>query len=92
MRSRAIDSSLRRLGVEKLKPEDIFRMQWEDLEGKISGWIKQLKVAVSITLEKENTLLFFRLGNLMLKFGQTVFGQKALIWRDGLGMNELLLS
>ena len=46
-----VESSLRRIGVEKLKSEDVLKMTWEELEGKISGWIKQLKVAVRVSCQ-----------------------------------------
>ena len=46
VRKNAVDASLFRLGVEKLKNEDILRMPWGELEDKIIAWNKQLKVAV----------------------------------------------
>lgn len=49
-RSSALESSLRKLGVEKLSKEDVQKMQWETLEAKIANWIHFMRIAVQIYL------------------------------------------
>lgn len=47
VRSATLEQSLRKLGVEKLTKEDVQKMQWEALEGKIGNWIQYMRAAVS---------------------------------------------
>lgn len=47
VRSATLEQSLRKLGVEKLSKEDVQKMQWESLEGKIGNWIQYMRIAVS---------------------------------------------
>lgn len=46
----ALEQSLQKLGVEKLSKDDVQKMQWETLEGKIGKWIQYMSIAVSILL------------------------------------------
>ena len=50
MRAPTLDQSLRKLGVEKLSKEDVAKMPWESLEGKITNWIHYMRIAVSLIL------------------------------------------
>jgi exocyst complex protein 7 len=45
-----LEQSLQKLGVEKLSKDDVQKMQWETLEGKIGKWIQYMSIAVSILL------------------------------------------
>eukprot|EP00271_Cylindrocystis_brebissonii_P002985 TRINITY_DN13727_c0_g1_i1.p1 TRINITY_DN13727_c0_g1~~TRINITY_DN13727_c0_g1_i1.p1 ORF type:complete len:660 (-),score=163.46 TRINITY_DN13727_c0_g1_i1:943-2922(-) len=56
LRDKTLEQSLRRLGVEKLKADDIYRMQWEELEGRISGWVKHLRIAILVLFAAERKL------------------------------------
>lgn len=47
-RASTLESSLRKLGVEKLNKDDVQRMQWEALETKIQNWIHYMRIAVRI--------------------------------------------
>lgn len=49
MRAPTLDQSLRKLGVEKLSKEDVAKMPWESLEGKITNWIHYMRIAVRRT-------------------------------------------
>jgi hypothetical protein len=46
-RACVLEQSLRKLGVEKLTKDDVQKMQWEVLEGKIGNWIHFMRIAVS---------------------------------------------
>jgi len=48
-RSPKLEAGLRRIGVEKLSREDLEAMEWKELEKRIEGWRKQVKLAVSQT-------------------------------------------
>ncbi|XP_059299556.1 exocyst complex component EXO70A1-like [Lycium ferocissimum] len=56
VRKSAVDSSFRRLGIEKLSIGDIQRLEWETLEMKIRRWIKAAKVCVRILFASEKKL------------------------------------
>lgn len=56
VRKSAVDSSFRRLGIEKLSIGDIQRLEWEALEGKIRRWIRAAKVCVRILFASEKRL------------------------------------
>lgn len=47
-RASTLESSLRKLGVEKLNKDDVQKMQWEALETKIQNWIHYMRIAVRI--------------------------------------------
>jgi len=49
-RASVLEQSLRKLGVEKLTKDDVQKMQWEVLEGKIGNWIHFMRIAVSCHL------------------------------------------
>ncbi|KMZ56999.1 Exocyst complex component EXO70A1 [Zostera marina] len=51
-----LEKSLRNLGVEKLSREDIQKMQWEDLEAKISNWNDSMHIAVKLLFAGERTV------------------------------------
>ena len=48
VRASTLEQSLRNLGVEKLSKDDIAKMPWESLEGKIKNWIQYMRIAVRI--------------------------------------------
>ncbi|XWS18796.1 hypothetical protein CRYUN_Cryun32bG0075700 [Craigia yunnanensis] len=56
VRKSAVDSSFRKLGIEKLSIGDIQRLEWETLESKIRRWIRAAKVCVRILFASENKL------------------------------------
>ncbi|KAK9142150.1 hypothetical protein Syun_011550 [Stephania yunnanensis] len=56
VRKSAIDSSFRRLGLEKLSIGDIQRLDWEALETKIRRWIRAAKVCVRVLFSSEKSL------------------------------------
>ncbi|TMW90914.1 hypothetical protein EJD97_015056 [Solanum chilense] len=56
VRKSAVDSSFRKLGIEKLSIGDIQRLEWEILETKIRRWIRAAKVCVRILFASEKKL------------------------------------
>ncbi|CAI0419213.1 unnamed protein product [Linum tenue] len=56
VRKSAVDSSFRRLGIEKLSIGDIQRLEWDALESKIRRWIRAAKVCVRILFASEKKL------------------------------------
>ncbi|BFG24141.1 hypothetical protein CerSpe_104150 [Prunus speciosa] len=56
VRKSAVDSSFRRLGIEKLSIGDVQRLQWEQLETKIRRWIRAAKACVRIVFASEKKL------------------------------------
>ncbi|XVF74287.1 hypothetical protein PTKIN_Ptkin13bG0098100 [Pterospermum kingtungense] len=56
VRKSAVDSSFRKLGIEKLSIGDIQRLEWESLESKIRRWIRAAKVCVRILFASEKKL------------------------------------
>ncbi|KAF7043437.1 hypothetical protein CFC21_052797 [Triticum aestivum] len=55
-RGSALESSLRKLGVEKLTKDDVQKMQWEALEAKIGNWIQFMRIAVKLLLAGERKI------------------------------------
>ena len=45
-RSKVLEESLQKLGVEKLNKDDVQKLQWEVLEAKIGNWIHFMRIAV----------------------------------------------
>jgi exocyst complex protein 7 len=65
VRKSAVDSSFRRLGIEKLSIGDVQRLEWDQLEAKIRRWIRAAKVCVRVLFASEKKLceqVFERLG------------------------------
>ncbi|KAK4361772.1 hypothetical protein RND71_017013 [Anisodus tanguticus] len=56
VRKSVVDSSFRKLGIEKLSIGDIQRLDWETLETKIRRWIRAAKVCVRILFASEKKL------------------------------------
>ncbi|KAL3698862.1 hypothetical protein R1sor_012938 [Riccia sorocarpa] len=56
IRSSVLEQSLRKLGVEKLSKEDVAKLQWEALEGKIGNWITYMRAAVKLLFAGERAL------------------------------------
>ncbi|XP_072950814.1 exocyst complex component EXO70A1-like [Typha angustifolia] len=52
-RASALESSLWKLGVEKLSKDDVQKMQWEALEAKIGNWIHFMRIAVKLLFAGE---------------------------------------
>uniref|UniRef100_A0A0D9X8K2 Exocyst subunit Exo70 family protein n=1 Tax=Leersia perrieri TaxID=77586 RepID=A0A0D9X8K2_9ORYZ len=58
VRKPAVDSSLRRLGVERLSIGDVQRLEWKSLEAKIRRWIRAARAAVRGVFASERRLCF----------------------------------
>ncbi|XP_062199630.1 exocyst complex component EXO70A1-like [Phragmites australis] len=58
VRKPAVDSALRRLGVEKLSIGDVQRLEWDALETKIRRWIRAARAAVRGVFASERRLCF----------------------------------
>ncbi|KAG0626725.1 hypothetical protein M758_2G146700 [Ceratodon purpureus] len=56
VRASTLEQSLRNLGVEKLSKDDIAKMPWESLEGKIKNWIQYMRIAVKLLFSAERQL------------------------------------
>lgn len=56
VRKSAVDSSFRRLGIEKLSIGDVQRLEWDQLETKIRRWIRAAKVCIRIVFASEKKL------------------------------------
>ncbi|KAL3698664.1 hypothetical protein R1sor_012740 [Riccia sorocarpa] len=56
IRASVLEQSLRKLGVEKLSKEDVAKLQWEALEGKIGNWITYIRAAVKLLFAGERVL------------------------------------
>ncbi|KAK1362741.1 Exocyst subunit Exo70 family protein [Heracleum sosnowskyi] len=56
VRKSVVESTFRKLGVEKLSIGDIQRLDWEELEVKIRRWIRAAKVCVRILFASEKRL------------------------------------
>lgn len=56
VRKSAVDSSFRKLGIEKLSIGDIQRLEWDQLETKIRRWIRAAKVCIRIVFASEKKL------------------------------------
>lgn len=50
MRASTLEQGLKKLGVERLSKEDVQKMPWEALEGKIVSWNQYMRIAVSCFL------------------------------------------
>lgn len=55
-RSVALEATLQKLGVEKLRKDDVQRMPWEVLEPKIGNWINFMQIAVKLLLIAERKI------------------------------------
>ncbi|KAJ8424612.1 hypothetical protein Cgig2_000535 [Carnegiea gigantea] len=55
-RSNALETTFRKLGVERLTKDDVQRMQWEALEAKIGNWIHYMRIAVKLLLSEEKNI------------------------------------
>lgn len=53
VRASVLEQTLRKLGVEKLSKEDVHKMQWEVLEGKITNWIHFMRIAIKLLFSGE---------------------------------------
>ncbi|CAK9211740.1 unnamed protein product [Sphagnum troendelagicum] len=56
VRASTLEQSLRKLGVEKLSKDDVQKMQWETLEGKIGNWIQYMRISVKLLFAAERKL------------------------------------
>ncbi|KAI5073125.1 hypothetical protein GOP47_0011138 [Adiantum capillus-veneris] len=56
VRAVILEQTLRKLGVEKLSREDVYKMQWDVLEGKITNWIHFMRIAVKLLFSGERKL------------------------------------
>jgi exocyst complex component 7 len=66
VRKPAVDSALRRLGVEKLSIGDVQRLDWDVLETKIRCWIRAARAAVRGIFASERRLCFLIFDDLPL--------------------------
>jgi exocyst complex protein 7 len=56
VRASNLEQSLRELGVERLSKDDIMKMPWESLEGKITNWIQYMRIAIKLLFSTERKL------------------------------------
>lgn len=56
IRKSSIESSLRKLGVEKLSIGDIQRLEWDQLEKKIRKWIRAARSCIRVLFSSEKKL------------------------------------
>lgn len=56
VRKAVLEESLARLGVEKLSIDEVQKMAWDSLEGKIKKWIQAIKVSVKVLFASEGRL------------------------------------
>ncbi|GLJ15821.1 hypothetical protein SUGI_0260940 [Cryptomeria japonica] len=56
VRRHVLEESLYRLGIEKLSIEEIQKMDWECLEGKMKKWNQAAKIAVGVVMASEKHL------------------------------------
>jgi exocyst complex protein 7 len=56
VRASNLEQSLRKLGVERLSKDDIMKMPWESLEGKITNWIQYMRIAIKLLFSTERKL------------------------------------
>ncbi|KAG0570253.1 hypothetical protein M758_6G142600 [Ceratodon purpureus] len=56
VRASNLEESLRKLGVERLSKDDIMKMPWESLEGKITNWIQYMRIAIKLLFSAERKL------------------------------------
>ncbi|KAJ9559765.1 hypothetical protein OSB04_004925 [Centaurea solstitialis] len=56
VRKSAVDSTFKKLGVEKLSIGDIQRLEWEALNAKIGKWIRAAKVCIRVLFASEKRL------------------------------------
>ncbi|KAI4386917.1 hypothetical protein MLD38_004794 [Melastoma candidum] len=64
-RKSSIESSLRKLGVEKLSIGDIQRLEWDQLETKIRKWIRAARSCIRVLFSSEKRLceqIFYGIG------------------------------
>ncbi|KAK7393126.1 hypothetical protein VNO78_21580 [Psophocarpus tetragonolobus] len=52
-RSKVLEESLQKLGVEKLSKDEVQKLQWEVLEAKIGNWIHFMRIAVKLLFAAE---------------------------------------
>ncbi|ONM22177.1 Exocyst complex component EXO70B1 [Zea mays] len=67
VRKPAVDSALRRLGVEKLSIGDVQRLEWDALEAKIRRWIRAARAAVRGVFASERCLCLHIFNDLPLR-------------------------
>ena len=46
VRGGMVERGLQSIGVEKLSKEEVNNMEWEELEKRIEGWRRQIRLAV----------------------------------------------
>ncbi|BBM98606.1 exocyst complex component 7 [Marchantia polymorpha subsp. ruderalis] len=56
VRKPVLEESLGRLGVEKLTIDEVQKMPWDTLEGRIKKWIQAMKVSVKVLFASEGRL------------------------------------
>ncbi|KAL6656073.1 hypothetical protein ACP70R_006899 [Stipagrostis hirtigluma subsp. patula] len=82
VRKPAIDSVLRRLGVEKLSIGDVQRLDWSALEAKVRRWIRAARSAVRGVFASERRLCFLIFHDLPLFNNSTTSPTPALATHD----------
>lgn len=55
-RAAVLETSLRKLGVERLSKDDVQKMQWEVLEAKIGNWIHYMRIAIKLLIVGEKKI------------------------------------
>uniref|UniRef100_A0A0D6QWN5 Exocyst subunit Exo70 family protein n=1 Tax=Araucaria cunninghamii TaxID=56994 RepID=A0A0D6QWN5_ARACU len=82
VRRDVLDEGLYRLGLEKLSIEEIQKMEWHKLEGKIKKWIQGVNIVVRVLLASEKDLcqqIFGELGSVDTCFLESAKGVVMLI-------------
>ncbi|KAH9291438.1 hypothetical protein KI387_043372 [Taxus chinensis] len=77
IRRDVLEEGLYRLGIEKLSIEEIQKMDWESLEGKMKKWSQAAKIAVGVVMASEKHLcqqIFGELGCGEISFVETAKG------------------
>ncbi|KAL1198346.1 Exocyst complex component EXO70A3 [Cardamine amara subsp. amara] len=55
-RKAVLEQSLEKLGVERLSEDDVQRMKWYDLDGKITKWIHYMRISVKLLFATEKII------------------------------------
>eukprot|EP00270_Netrium_digitus_P005542 TRINITY_DN1738_c0_g1_i1.p1 TRINITY_DN1738_c0_g1~~TRINITY_DN1738_c0_g1_i1.p1 ORF type:complete len:439 (-),score=139.94 TRINITY_DN1738_c0_g1_i1:221-1495(-) len=76
VRGQQLENGLRKLRVERLGQDDVARMQWEELEGRIGSWIKHVRIVIMVVLKVEKKLCDSIFDG-MDSSGERVFGELA---------------
>ncbi|XP_057530421.1 exocyst complex component EXO70B1-like [Amaranthus tricolor] len=77
LRRNAFKEAILRQGFEKISIDDVQKMQWESLEGKIVNWIKVVKYVANVLLPREKKLFDSVFSNEHPSIGEVMFSNLA---------------